>query len=517
MDSQIERRLKKSKHQNDDADEPIISFDELPSEILTDVLSRLPITSLIQSTFVWTSLKPLSNDPNLVNMHLSRSSTNNSLCLILHSDLPIQNQLHFVRVSGDSKVRKIGIPFEMSMPEFKILGSSNGLLCLLNTLFTESICLYNPFTRDHFALPKSYDFQDQVVVYGFGSHPVTKDYKVIKVVYYTISFFRRLGENLRHFNQYFKRRIESEVKIYSHASKMWRNYGQIPHRLEQWSSPGVLSNGCLHWFRALETYRAGEPLRRTIVSYDLADDSFRVMYTPSLYDVCPSMRRGIRYLDSLNGCLCAYMPAGRGAVDVWVMKEYGVTESWVKQYTIGSYIPGSVVCDENGSGMPSVRVLCVLESGEVLLKRKQEFICYDPYKERFKELNYRGMPRSFRTIVHVGSLKSAASPWWCKNLKLRTRVLLCATSSWILSHSIGNSIITLSSSRFVFVLQGNVVLSDALFSRYKLEVDSYAYIPKNTVLWLKSDTSATLVVFERRFLSSESFFLPLWNMISTFT
>ncbi|KAL7086461.1 hypothetical protein ACP275_13G004100 [Erythranthe tilingii] len=366
MDSQIERRLKKSKHQNDDEDEPIISFDQLPSEILTDILSRLPITSLIQSTFVWTSLKPLSNDQNLVNMHLSRSSTNKSLCLILHSDLPIQNQLHFIRISGDSKVRKIGIPFEMSMPEFKILGSSNGLLCLLNTMFTESICLYNPFTRDHFALPKSFDFQDQVVVYGFGSHPVTKDYKVIKGI-------------------------------------------------------GNLQDG-----GAIET---GEPLRRSIVSYDLADDSFHVMYTPSLYDVCPSMRRGIRYLGSLRGCLCAYMPTGRGALDVWVMKEYGVTESWVKQYTIGSYIPGSVVCDENGCGMPSVRVLCVLESGEVLLKRKQEFVCYDPCKERFKELTYRGMPRRFRTIVHVGSLKSAASP----------------------CHSIGNSIITLSSSRLAWI------------------------------------------------------------------
>ncbi|KAL3646139.1 hypothetical protein CASFOL_011319 [Castilleja foliolosa] len=52
--------------------------------------------------------------------------------------------------------------------------------------------------------------------------------------------------------------------------------------------------------------------------------------------------------------------------------------------------------------------------------------------------------------------------------------------------------------RFIFVLQGVVTLSDISDIKHELEVDSYAYIPPNSEHLLKSDKSATLVVFERR-------------------
>ncbi|GFQ03033.1 (s)-ureidoglycine aminohydrolase [Phtheirospermum japonicum] len=53
--------------------------------------------------------------------------------------------------------------------------------------------------------------------------------------------------------------------------------------------------------------------------------------------------------------------------------------------------------------------------------------------------------------------------------------------------------------RFVFVLQGVVTLNDISGIKQELEVDSYAYLPPNSEHSLKSDASATLVVFERRY------------------
>lgn len=53
--------------------------------------------------------------------------------------------------------------------------------------------------------------------------------------------------------------------------------------------------------------------------------------------------------------------------------------------------------------------------------------------------------------------------------------------------------------RFLFVLQGEVILNDALGNKYKLEVDSYAYLPPNSQHSLASDALATLVVFEKRY------------------
>ncbi|KAL2464955.1 (S)-ureidoglycine aminohydrolase [Abeliophyllum distichum] len=58
--------------------------------------------------------------------------------------------------------------------------------------------------------------------------------------------------------------------------------------------------------------------------------------------------------------------------------------------------------------------------------------------------------------------------------------------------------------RFVFVLQGTVTLIDVSDISHKLEVDSYVYLPPNSKHSLKSDASATLVVFERRYAYLEN-------------
>lgn len=407
MDSQKEIQIKKTKHQNE-RDDPVNSFAQLPYEIAIDILSRLPITSLIRLSFTCRSLNSLSHDPNLVNTHLSRSSTNESSCLIFHSDYPIRNQLHFLQLS-DQKVRRIDTPFAVSMPEFSIIGSSNGLLCLINTLFPESIYLYNPFTRDHLDLPKDYDFQDQIIVYGFGFHPVANDYKVIKIAYYT---------NLRGLNPRYNRQ-ESRVQTYSLSKNMWENKGVVQYRLEKWSSPGVLVSGRLHWVSRWGKFNGR--MGRTIISYDLSDDSFHTIANPGCVSG-PFGRWASCNLAALDGRLCAAVPVppGHGAFDVWIMKEYGVSESWVKEYNVGVYYPVSMISRElersfciwrNVLGKKLVRVLCVLRSGEVVLEyRGGGLVCYDPESGSFKELVYPGMPRIYQTTVHVGSLKSAAFP-----------------------------------------------------------------------------------------------------------
>ncbi|KAG8367450.1 hypothetical protein BUALT_Bualt16G0073400 [Buddleja alternifolia] len=388
MNSSHEKQIKKSKHQNT-KDEHNNYFDQLQLEIALDILSRLPITSLIQFSFVSRSLNSLSHHPNVANMHFSR---NESSCLILHSDYPIQNQLHFLILS-DEKILKFNIPFANSMPEFSIIGSCNGLLCLINTLFPESISMYNPFTRDYLELPKNFGSQDQIVAYGFGFNPVNNDYKVIKISYYTYKFYHHLARHFRAFKFYHNKQV-SEVQIYSLSSNSWENKGVLAYRLEQWSSPGVLVNTRLHW---VITYPDSNPGR-------------------------PSGKWMSCHLTALDGCLCAAVPQppGHGAFNIWVMKEYGVNESWTKDYSIGVYYPVSMISHQrerlrhiwrNMFGRKLVRVLCVMKSGEVVLEyRGGGLVSYDPNNGSFKELTFHGMPKIYQTIVHVGSLKSAVSP-----------------------------------------------------------------------------------------------------------
>lgn len=58
--------------------------------------------------------------------------------------------------------------------------------------------------------------------------------------------------------------------------------------------------------------------------------------------------------------------------------------------------------------------------------------------------------------------------------------------------------------RFVFVVQGSILFSNGSGSSHKLHVDSYAYVPPNLEHSLKSETAATLIIFERRYASLEN-------------
>ncbi|XP_029120004.1 (S)-ureidoglycine aminohydrolase isoform X3 [Elaeis guineensis] len=57
--------------------------------------------------------------------------------------------------------------------------------------------------------------------------------------------------------------------------------------------------------------------------------------------------------------------------------------------------------------------------------------------------------------------------------------------------------------RFVFVIQGSAVLSNNSGISHKLPVDSYAYLPANVEHTLKCDKTATLIIFERRYVILE--------------
>lgn len=149
MDLNIENYNMKTKCKLEE-NQPANGIENLTREIALDILSRLPITSLLQSRFVCRAWQRLSLDQNLVNLHLSQAAMRNPL-LIFHCDNPIQNQLYFAELSdlNEEKLRKIRTPFCASMPEFNVVGSCNGLLCLSDSLHSDAIFIYNPFTRDY--------------------------------------------------------------------------------------------------------------------------------------------------------------------------------------------------------------------------------------------------------------------------------------------------------------------------------------------------------------------------------
>ena len=404
MDLDFEKPGKKARYQVGEEEEetpPTTFMERLPRDIILDILSKLPVTSLVQFRFVCRGWRMLAQDPLLPSMHLSRTAQENP-CLILHCDYPIRNQLSFLDISSSDNreketVRKLSTPFWDSMPEFEVVGSCNGLLCLADSLYKDAVYVYNPFTRDYKQLPKSMQYPDQEVVFGFGFHPMTEVYKVVKIVYYR-NGYGRLSQ-LRRFTC-----SQSEVQVLTLGrSPTWRSLGKVAYQLDRWPSEALVS-GRLHWVTRPKRY-----VTRFIASFDLADEQFREVPKPN----CGGLSRSNYHLLVLKGCLSAAVYRSNGKLEIWVMKEYDVKESWIKEFSIGAHVPKGLKQDLKGlykilgnalKGR-GVRVLCQLKNGEILLEYKgRALFSFDPERRKFKDLTLNGSPNWFQAFVLVGSL-----------------------------------------------------------------------------------------------------------------
>ncbi|KAF5746137.1 F-box protein [Tripterygium wilfordii] len=372
-------------------------MESLPREVAVDILSRLPIASILQAKLVCRSWRNLAQDPLLLRMHFSGTADENP-CLVLHSDHPIRNQLRTVQFSADDEnieiVRGIDLPM---MPEFDVVGSCNGFLCFCDSFYKNSLYVYNPCINSHKELPESALYPNQDVILGFGFHPMTKEFKVIRIIYYSRSrpgIFAR-----RRFS-----RQQSEVQILTLGCKSWRSLGQLPYNHLIQPSCQVLFLGKLHWVS--EPHRDNRGTR--IISFDLAEEQFQIVPTPE----SSSLDRSGFQLVVLGDCLSAAVWCLDGRLEIWVMKEYNVKESWIKDFNIdGSYVPRGLEQDVDISfadskfylNSPLIRVLCLLMNGQILLEYKcRALVSYDPIRRTFKDIPHQGLPDWFLT-VHVGS------------------------------------------------------------------------------------------------------------------
>ncbi|KAL7216424.1 hypothetical protein ACSBR1_028376 [Camellia fascicularis] len=386
MDLASDKHIKKIKCKLDD-DEPRNGMESLQPDIALDIFSRLPITSLLQFSSVNRSWQMLQYDPHLASLHFSRTAKNNP-CLIFHCDYPIRNQLVFVELSDEMDneiVRRIQTPFCDTMPEFTVIASCNGLLCLSDSLYSDPLYIYNPFTRKHKELPKSRQFDDQEVVFGFGFHPVTNEYKVVKIVLY--------------WNQY----------------NVFPRQRKVPYRLEQRASEALVC-GRLHLLAQLRICQ-GTRIHRdvAIVSFDLADEQFREVPRPD----CGNLIMANYQLTVLGGCLSAVACYLYDRYEIWVMEEYSVKESWLKKYNIKDCIRQFMKPEfqrpygirKNVLNQRIARVLCIFENGNILMEyRGGVLVSHNPNSGTYKKLMFEGTPDLFQTVVHVGSLNWIGKP-----------------------------------------------------------------------------------------------------------
>ncbi|KAK4341561.1 hypothetical protein RND71_040062 [Anisodus tanguticus] len=338
---------------------------QFPSTSMQDsseILSRVPVKSLLQFRCVSNSWLALISTSEFVNTHLSLSANNKEYTHHMFMLSFIQPEYNLKDCSLGSLLygfvtEAFDLDYPMKNPHKSvwIVGFVNGLSCL--AIEEKDLFLWNPSIRMFKKLPDSrptlrcgYYF-----MYGFGYDEVHDNYKG----------------------------------------------GVLLNDL------GKFVNGKLHW---ATTARFGEYNDRDIISIDLSDEKWgkveQPCYEEGNFDFVPGVLENDLFV------LCNYQ---KTRADVWVMKEYGVKDSWTKMYTIRC--PNDPVVgfgyDASTKDYKVVKILSFADiegrhenmvwvyslkahkwskmqgnGDEVLVKLDREIILYNSRNGSFKRLHY---------------------------------------------------------------------------------------------------------------------------------
>ncbi|KAA8532616.1 hypothetical protein F0562_032568 [Nyssa sinensis] len=339
----------------------------IPDDILIMILVQLPAKILVRFKSVCRSWHTLIGDPFFIKAHLMRSEiklNNSGHFLLMYNQYYFRQGVYTLCSPGTSaKVFvNFNFPFNDKEPEcLRVAGSCNGLLCLVTPWLynTTNIYLWNPSIKECRTIPNppfSHHFQrDFFYGFGFGLSSIVDDiddYKVVKTTY---------------INEPDKR---SEVEVYSLRKNSWKSIGDaFPSRVYRVYCRPVVVNGSVHWSTVTENDTITGNVNLPIVLFDMAGEVFREIALPDSVPpkaiILGTLGRSLSFFTSL--------PYPSGEYEIWVMKEYGVVESWTKLYVTRS--------DPDMMGMMP---LGIMDSGEALFQEMGGLVSYDPKSERGK-------------------------------------------------------------------------------------------------------------------------------------
>nr|ABD33117.1 Cyclin-like F-box; F-box protein interaction domain [Medicago truncatula] len=179
-------------YHNDDGDLTMVQlerrapFNGRPDELIVEIISHLPVKTLIRFRCLNKSFNTLISDPNFVKIHLKKSERNQHLAVFSYRN-PYNKTNHLLTfpvssLHGNSSITIHYDPcYQLNHGDgsWVVVGSCNGLLCLLDRKASparQRLCLWNPATRtkSEFVLP-----QTSYSTFFLGYYYLTETYKVV--------------------------------------------------------------------------------------------------------------------------------------------------------------------------------------------------------------------------------------------------------------------------------------------------------------------------------------------------
>ncbi|PIN16736.1 hypothetical protein CDL12_10611 [Handroanthus impetiginosus] len=251
----------------------------LPQEIITDILLRLPVKSLLRFKFTSKLWRSLISSKHFVKIHLENSTKNPTFAC--HRIISVTKEgnkydiqhcsLHPLFPERVTYASYGDFPVDESVDSLRLLGSCNGLVCI--SINETKYFLWNPSTRESKKLP-DFDLKilshSHIIEDGFGFEESSGDYKV-----YAASYDQ----------------LQDIAKIYSLKQNSWTriNYNKKDNILSP--RTGKFVSGNLHWIRVIED-------EWYISSLDLKNGVYGIVERPS-YSVKDSWSKMMRICDNL--------------------------------------------------------------------------------------------------------------------------------------------------------------------------------------------------------------------------
>lgn len=207
----------------------------------------------------------------------------------------------------------------------------------------------NPTTREFRVLPDPGMFPEDagIRLSGFGYVELCDDYMVVSIGTDNTG----LGESV--------------IRVYSAKADTWKTVlAQVPFRVLPWVKP-VFVNGVVHWLGFGGKY----PPVCKIIGFDFAKEEFKIFSLQGDMN-----ERGVKALGVLNGfvCVLSRKQDADSFLEMWVMMEYGVKESWTRTLSFG----GGYYTD----GILRIFPVCYVKDKVLLMIECGMLVLYDPVK-----------------------------------------------------------------------------------------------------------------------------------------
>ncbi|CAA2980387.1 F-box CPR30-like [Olea europaea subsp. europaea] len=341
----------------------------LPPDMISEILSRLPVKTLLRFRCVERTWCSIIDGQSFVQLHLHQSMTTNSYhSLILGS----RKGLYSVDLDSIDKAQLIEPP--VSSKGFDCISNScNGLILVMSDPLVPPV-LWNPFLRKYKILPDAaIEYPAPLlclskVFYGLGYDSRNNDYKVVRAVEFCSETSRAW--------------VCSATEIYSLKLNSWNMVPVLSNMKGNCDKWDVHVHGALHTLME-DSSHVYSVKSFIIMAFSVENENhYAMMLPPNIETENVEMK-----LELLRGCLCLVCADNYDVNNIWVMKEYGVEESWTQLLSVGP---------------PALFALTVL--GKVMGSRQEK------RKEKKIKRKVNSSSQEDHSIVYIMSLSSPFMP-----------------------------------------------------------------------------------------------------------